>query len=217
MRIVLLHGLARTSRSMRVLERTLAAAGHAPHRVGYRSRTAPLVAHAGAVARQLDALGLGAGGGDVGFVCHSMGGLVLRALAQVRPGFRCGRAVLLGCPIHGSILAERLGHVTPVRALFGPALADIARARLDRLPPPPCDELGAIAGTRWSPLLPGAFFLEVWARGRPSDGAVLVEETQTPHAVDHVTVPVIHTLLPTSRAVHAQVLAFLADGRFRHS
>jgi hypothetical protein len=213
MKLVLLHGLARTTRSMTSLERTLERGGHTVTPLAYPSRQRRLPALARELAERLDAIGVGRGGPDAGFVTHSMGGLLLRALGGARPEVRWGRSVLLGCPLRGSILAERLHGVRAVRLLFGPALEDLSPAAVARLPEPPCT-FGVIAGSTWSPLLPGAFFLRAWARGQPSDSTVLVEETRSPAAADHLVVPGVHSLLAQNREVQNQVLAFLSTGRF---
>lgn len=208
-----MHGLARSTASMRGLGRDLADAGHVVHPVGYRSRHGRLLELAAEVHDELRALGLESGGTDIGFVCHSMGGLILRALGQVAPGVGWGNSVLLGCPIHGSLLAARLGSARPVAVLFGPALADLAPDRVRGLPLPRC-RFGAIAGSTWSPLLPGAFFLRAWAPGRASDGAVLVDETRSDAAADHLVIPGVHTFLAQSAEARRQVLAFLRSGGF---
>jgi pimeloyl-ACP methyl ester carboxylesterase len=213
MKVVLLHGLARTTRSVASLGRILERAGHEVAPLAYRSRQRRLSVLARELAVRLDALGLGSGGPDTGFVTHSMGGLLLRALAAERPGVRWGRSVLLGCPLRGSILAERLCAVRAVRMLFGPALQDLSPAAVASLPDPPC-VFGVIAGSTWSPLLPGAHFLRAWARGQPSDSTVLVEETRSPAATHHLVLPGVHSLLPQNARVQHQVLAYLATGRF---
>lgn len=213
LRIALLHGLARSSRSLRSLERTLDAAGHDAFPVDYGSRRARLRDIAVEVAERLSQLGLEGGGPDVGFVCHSMGGLVLRALPTALPGFSCGRSVLLGSPIHGSILAERLRDVRVAQLFFGPALSDLGPEAVKELPLPP-GPFACIAGDTWSPLLPGAYFLRAWAKGQPSDSTVLVEETRSPAAADHLVVHGVHTFLARDRLVQQQVLAFLATGAF---
>jgi pimeloyl-ACP methyl ester carboxylesterase len=198
---------------MTSLERQLERAGHEVAPIGYASRRQPLRTLAAAVGERLDGIGAGRGGPDVGFVTHSMGGLLLRALAAERPDVRWGRSVLVGCPVSGSILAERLHRVRAVRLFFGPALEDLAPRAVEALPHPPC-AFGVIAGSTWSPWLPGAHFLRAWARGQPSDSTVLVEETRSPAAADHVVVAGVHSLLPQNAEVHRQVLAFLATGRF---
>ncbi len=213
MRLALLHGLARSSRSMSTLAEALERGGHRAHLVDYGSRRAPLATIAVEVAEQLKTLGLADGGDDVGFVCHSMGGLVLRALPLALAGFACGRSVLLGSPVGGSLLAERLEARQPLRYFFGPALEDLTPARVAFLPKVP-GAFGTVAGTRWSPLLPGAWLLRAFAPGRPSDSTVLVDETRSPDAADHVEVNVAHTFLARDAAVHRHVLRFLERGRF---
>src|SRR5262245_15086533 len=93
-RLFLLHGLSRSARSMVPLARDLADAGFETHNLEYRSRRRSLADLAEDLSRNLADLGAEGGGPGVGFVCHSMGGLLLRALPLVRPGFRCGRSVM---------------------------------------------------------------------------------------------------------------------------
>jgi pimeloyl-ACP methyl ester carboxylesterase len=211
--VVLLHGLARSISSMRTLGRDLVGEGHTVHPIAYRSRQAPLLTLAREVDEALRERGLGDGGPDVGFVCHSMGGIVLRALAQIAPERTWGRSVLLGCPIQGSMLAARLGAARSIRFVFGPSLGDLAPDRVRELPAPPCP-FGVIAGSTWSPLLPGAYFLRAWAPGQPSDSTVLVEETRTDAAADHLVIRGVHSFLADSPEARRQVRAFLRSGSF---
>lgn len=211
---MLLHGLARTGWAMRPLARALERDGHETHVVGYASRSAPLRHLAGEVSDALLRLGLATGGEDVGFVAHSMGGLVVRALGLVMPGFSCGRSVVVACPMRGSLLASRLGASGAMRLAFGPALSDLTPEAVAALPAMP-GPYGAIAGDTWSPLGPGAYFVRAWAPGRASDSTVLVDETRAEDAADHVVVRGVHGLLPASARVHDLVRVFLREGSFR--
>jgi hypothetical protein len=212
-RIVLLHGLSRTRRSMAYLARGLQRAAHQVVLVEYRSRLRSIRDLAGDLAERLAREGLQDGGPEVGFVCHSMGGLLLRALPLALPRFSCGRSVLIGCPLLGSLLAEKAAGSPLLASVLGPALRDLTPAGVRLLPPVP-GPYGVIAGSTWSPLVPAAHLLRRYAPGEPSDSTVRVCETAAEDAADHLVLRGVHTLLPENREVRRQVLAFLAGGAF---
>lgn len=213
MHLVLLHALARTARSMQPLGRALEREGHTVDVVPYPSRARPLEGLAEHVLLRLDRTGVRGAGEALGFVGHSMGGVVYRSLRLVDPGFRCGRSVLLGSPAAGSLVAETLARIPPVRWAYGLALPELERTRVAALPAFP-GPTGCIAGTLASPLVPASWVLRVVAPDEPSDSTVLVREALHAQAVDHATVHATHTFLPSNPEVTALVLRFLAHGRF---
>jgi hypothetical protein len=191
------------------MAQALAADGHEVHVVPYRSRQAGLKQLAQEVAESLRSLGLASGGDEVGFVTHSMGGLVLRALPLALPHFRAGRSVCLGGPLNGAVLAQTVQRWPGVEWFHGPAFAELHPDAVAKLPVAPC-EYASIAGTRWSPLLPQALVLARIAPGKPSDCTVLVEETRGPGCVAHAEVDEIHTFLPRNREVQRLTRRFLS-------
>ena len=104
--VLVLHGLGRSARSMRPLERALQRAGFAPTNVDYPSRCRSVVAHVEAVvAPQVAALRDGQR--PVHFVTHSLGGVLTRAYAAQRfdagrPLPEGSRAVMIAPPPGGS-------------------------------------------------------------------------------------------------------------------
>jgi pimeloyl-ACP methyl ester carboxylesterase len=207
--VVLLHGLARTSRSFRTTERALQRAGFATLNLDYESRR-----HRLEVLTERIHPDIAKFGGDVGplhFVTHSMGGLLARAyLAKYRP-FRLARVVMLGTPNGGSEVADLLGGFAPYRAFYGPAGQQVGTHQ-DTFPtrlPPPDYEIGIVAGN-WT-IDPFASFFIV---PRPNDGRVSVSSTKLAGMTDHVVVRATHSGLLNHRRTIDQTIAFLREGRF---
>ncbi|MET0222564.1 MAG: alpha/beta fold hydrolase [Tardiphaga sp.] len=208
--VVLLHGIARTARSMNRLERHLKHAGFATLNIDYPSRRMPLAALArdihGDVAAFADRVE-----GPIHFVGHSMGGLLIRVYLAMYPPPRHGRVVMLGTPNNGSELADRLKHLGLYRAFYGPAgqqLTTAGDAALRALPRPHYP-LGIIAGRRT--LNPVSSFFKL---PRPNDGMVAVRSTRLHGMADHVVVAASHTGLTHHPVAIAQTIAFLRLGRF---
>ena len=83
--VVLLHGIGRTSRSLRRLEKALQEAGFATLNLDYQSRKKPLDALAGDIHPVIIDFAE-ANKGPLHFVAHSMGGLLTRVyVAKYRP------------------------------------------------------------------------------------------------------------------------------------
>lgn len=151
--------------------------------------------------------------GPIHFVTHSLGGLVIRAyLARHKPD-NLGHVVMLAPPNGGSEWADLLVKSRIDRAILGHMgeyLVTNRTARAEATLGQPDYAVGVIAGNRSiDPIFP-RFLMP-----RPNDGKVTVAATQLPGLTDHLVLPVTHTFMVLNRAVHAQVLTFLADGRFR--
>lgn len=207
--VVLLHGLARISNSMAELEHKIQRSGMEAVNINYPSRHDPVQVLAD------DAVGRGLSGcrakgaRTIHFVTHSLGGILLRVYLQDREIPELGRVVMLGPPNQGSSLADALRHV-PGYGLLGPAgqaLGTDEDGVVQELGPVDF-ELGVIAGSlAINPL--GLFFID-----GPNDSVVSVESTRVEGMKEHITLPVMHTLMMRDNEVIDQSIHFLKTGGF---
>jgi pimeloyl-ACP methyl ester carboxylesterase len=207
--VVLLHAIARTSRSLRKLERALQGEGFATLNLDYASRKKRIEALAADIHPQIAEFENNSGG-PIHFVAHSMGGLVARLyIASYRPA-RLSRVVMLGTPNGGSEVADFLKRLALYRAVYGPAGQQLSTDRAPALASSPDYPVGVIAGCRSLDPIASTFILP-----RPNDGRVSVERAKLEGMTDHVIVRTSHTGLPGHPIAIRQTIAFLREGHFR--
>jgi len=209
--VVLVHGLARSSRSMRPMEKVLAAAGYTVYSVKYPSTRKTVQELADEYLAPLIVQCQAAKPVKIHFVAHSLGNIVLRYYFATNTLENTGRIVMLVPPNRGSEVVDRLGGFTLFKWINGPAglqLGTSADSLPNSLPLPPA-EVGVIAGTRSINL-----FLSMLIPG-PDDGKVSVERTKIKGMKDFVTVAASHPFLMRNRAVIDLTLSFLRDGHFK--
>ena len=216
--VILVHGLARTWRSMARLATALADAGYTVFNWDYPSRkfgilqlVDALEAYAHVVARS---------SGRVDFVTHSMGGLLVRGTLARGTLSNVGRLVMLAPPNQGSSIASKAKEYEWARGYFGRALVDLSRDKelgvVDRLGSPGCP-FGIVAGTRsFHPLQPTSYYSSLTRPPGSHDGTVQVEETALPGMADFITVNANHTFIVDHDEAIRQTLYFLEHGRFDH-
>lgn len=207
--IVLLHGLARTWRSMAKLRRHLESLGYPTWAQTYPSRRMPLPALAkevtGWIRRDL-------GDAPVVGITHSLGGILARHMAD---SLDWRGLVMLAPPNAGSHVARTLSRYGLFKRFYGPAGQQVADASQWPDPPSPC---GVIAGTRAlsadSPITWGVQMLRVFPEGSKNDGVVMVDETRHPSMTDFETVDVSHTWIMNHPTTWRLIEAFLGEGSF---
>lgn len=209
--VVLLHGLAKSERDMRTLERSLADARFKTVNYDYRSRDYPIETLA---VRVIDAARQQCGAHDtLHFVTHSMGGILVRYYLEHNSLDNLGRVVMLGPPNQGSEVVDAYRNVPGFERMGGPAGLQLGTGAMSvpgNLAPVRFD-LGVIAGTRsvnliLSGILPGQ-----------DDGKVTVDSTRVEGMRDHITMKVTHPFMMKNPRVIQQVVHYLKKGAFDRS
>lgn len=204
MRVLLIHGVARTPLSVLGLARDLRRAGHRSEVIAY---IGAFESYRNIVSRVRRRLQAAAGTAEpYAAIGHSLGGLILRtALADwpaELPLPRC--VVMLGTPNQPPRLARRFQHWKLYRWVNGESGQLLAQPEFFAGLPVLTVPLTVIAGTRgWLPAL-SLFGLE------PNDGVVAVAETHVSAHARVVQLPVSHTFMMNNREVRALVREVLA-------
>jgi len=208
--IILLHGLARTSRSMNKAGKLLAAYGYKIVNVDYPSRSADI----GALAQSCIVQALRQCESEtikkIHFLTHSMGGILLRDYLASQSIDKLGRVVMLAPPNQGSEVVDKLGGWKLFYYLNGPAglqLGTGSNSVPNRLGPVNF-QLGIIAGSKavnpfLSILIPDV-----------NDGKVSVSRAQVEGMKDFIVMPYSHSFIMRHEAVIEQALYFIQQGYF---
>ncbi len=221
-RIILLHGLMRSSLSMRYLSNQIRDAEiGVPVPVDYASTRGSIDAAAATVAEVIADLPPTA---PLAFVGHSMGNIVTRRLIRTWADAadpvldRCRAMVMLGPPNQGAAIARRLdlvgrfGGIGLFETFIGRGAVELGtdwQTLVETLatPPFPFEIIaGRMPGVATHPLVDG-----------PGDLVVSLTEAALPGAAGFHEVAVPHSTLMLNRSVVALTLTILATHVQRHS
>lgn len=208
--VVLLHGLRRTSLSMRKIEKYLATIGYKIINQSYPSASKPI--------EQLTREYIGEAiircknqhAEKIHFVTHSMGGILIRQYLQKHSLPRGSRIVMLAPPNGGSDVVDSLKRFFLFKWYYGPAgqeLGTNSGSMPNRLKPVDV-EVGIIAGRISLNPLTSLLILG------PNDGKVSMERTKLKEMTDFFVVPASHTLIMRNPIALKQIAYFLQHGLF---
>jgi len=200
--VILIHGLGRTYRSMKKLQKNLVQEGYIVRNIKYPSKKhsiktlvdsyiAPIVNDYRNQAK-------------IHFVGHSLGGILTRVYLNNYSISNLGRVVMMGTPNKGSSIVNKLRDYSVCRWYLGPAFLELS-TDLNSVPNSltiPDYPLGLIAGTK--SVNP---FLSQFVKGE-NDGKVSVESVRLgnyPLKKIHVS----HTWIMTHNDVIENVINFL--------
>ena len=210
--VVLLHGMGRTSLSMKRLEYFLGRHGYRVINASYDSRRFSIEQLSELYLSPLLEQRITDRKVKVHFVGHSLGGIIVRQYLSNHSLENLGRVVMLGPPNHGSEIIDRLRDNPVTRVWLGASARELG-TRADDLPnrlgPIPA-ECGVIAGDRsfnplLSAMLPG-----------PDDGKVTVASARLEGMRDFLVLHSTHTWLMWRMKALRETLRFLQAGRFDH-
>lgn len=192
-----IHGFMVTPNAMLKLERTLLKAGLNVFPYKYDARNETIECHAIRLKERLKKMACSSPQEPINFVCHSIGGVVLRAalsLPDCPEEAKVGRAVLLAPPNQGSFLARKFRNVLPLRWVLGTK----SGWELMYYTPSDMERLGQFPCTMQVLVIAGARGTRIAFQGRLNDCYLAVEETRlnTPHAL--IVLDVTHGGLLTS-------------------
>jgi pimeloyl-ACP methyl ester carboxylesterase len=208
-RVVLLHGIGRTSRSMKKMEEALQGANYQTCNIPYPSTKHPIKELAADFVLPKITECFGKGTFPIHFVAHSLGSIIVRQLATLNK-LEIGRVVMLSPPNRGSEIVDILGDTWIFGFIYGPAGRELGTglgSTPNRLGPAPF-ETGIITGSRtidllFSLLIPGE-----------DDGKVSTESAKLTGMKDFVVIPATHPFIMKNDTVIQQTIFFLENGYF---
>lgn len=210
--VVLLHGLARTSRVMAKMAQRLQTLGYHVANLDYPSRKYSIENLTGQIAERIAQFRQNREC-PLHFIGFSLGSIIAHFYIKNYLPMNLGRVVALGPPYHGSAIIDFLGGYAWFRKFYGPAALELSAGptgifrRLGRVD----YELGVIAGNKW---IFFDYYFAKYTLAQPNDGKVSVASTKIEGCRDHIELPVNHVFMPEFDMVIQQTTYFLTQGYF---
>lgn len=195
--VVLVHGLGRSGKSLKKLEKSLSKKGYQTVNVDYPSRSDTIENLAEKYLKEALEKRCADTRKRIHFVTHSMGGMLVRYYLSKNRVENVGRLVMLAPPNKGSRYADFFSKCRITRFLLGQALVQMT-SKEDSMPntlPDPDYEVGVIAGLY--------------------DGKVTIEEAKLSGMTDFLIVPTTHTFIMNAEEVMSASELFLREGKFK--
>ncbi len=208
--VILIHGLARSAKTMEPMAKALQQAGHKTMILDYPSRhkTIPALVDEHLAPAVLACQKNGAQ--TIHFVTHSMGGILVRDYLSRHKLPELGRVVMLAPPNQGSEVVDRIGDWRAFKAVNGPAGEHLGTAKTSapKALGPVTYPVGIIAGDRSinpinSRMIEGA-----------DDGKVSIENTKVEGMTDHIVIHRTHPMIMKGKDAIALTLRFIQKGTF---
>lgn len=211
--VILLHGLIRTANSMDNMELALLENGYYVVNADYPSREHKIEHLAENVISESVISCNNHVSGNIHFVTHSLGGILVRYYLANNAVDNLGRVVMLSPPNQGSELVDTLKDIPGFSLIHGPAGEQLGtgKASLPNNLPPVDYDVGIITGDETinyilSMLIPG-----------DDDGKVSIERAKVKGMTDFLVVHHSHTFIMKADDVITQTIMFLRDGQFDHT
>ncbi len=209
--VILLHGMARSARSMETMAEAIDAAGFTAINIDYPSREYPIEELAPmAVGKGLMLCEAAGATEKTHFVAHSLGGILVRKYMKDNEIESLGRVVMLGPPNQGSAAVDKLGDWPGFDWLNGPAGRQLGKGP-ESVPlqlGAANFELGIIAGNRSIDPITSAVLDD------PDDGKVSVEDTKLEGMDDFIIVEHSHAFMMRLQRPIELTIQFLKFGHF---
>ncbi len=207
--VILVHGMGRSSKSWPKLSKRLEEAGYQVIAFDYPSTRCAISDSAEYLAKVIRGL---EGVDEINFVCHSMGGLVIRAYLANHSDDRIARMVMLAVPNLGAEMADIVVKWPLYQWVCGPGGCELVtdgQGLIASLPTPEFEFAVIAAGkgneAGYNPLISG-----------DDDGTVTVASTRLPGATDFLQVNgLLHSFLMFDNRVIDATVRFLDEGRLR--
>lgn len=213
--VVLIHGLARTSRSMENMGTFLSQNGYEVININYPSREKTIEEISNIVEKDIQQYCTDKNK-KINFVVHSMGGIILRYYLKNNKLENLGRVVMLATPNHGTEIVDFLGYNKLFGWLFkrlqGPAAMQLSTDPKTSMPlqlGKANFEVGIIIGN-----IDESRFLSRLIKGE-NDGRVSIESSKLEGMKEHIIISSGHRFIPDNKEAMEKTLKFLNTGSFK--